>query len=134
MITLSNKLLELLRTQVPSPGTSVAANPLVTLLQDVATKVNDLDLQVPRVLSVVIAGNAVRNVLDDAADVQLSATVTVQAGASQAVTWASSVPSVATVTSGGLVDILAAGTTVVTATSVFDTTKSASVTFVVTAA
>jgi hypothetical protein len=129
---LTPRLKELLYSQVPYAGSDVASHPMVAFLESVVESLNTLDTQVPRVLSVTIAGAATRNLAANAANVQLVQTVTVQAGAAQTVTWASSVPSVASVTVGGLVDILTAGTTVVTATSTFDTSKSASVTFVIT--
>lgn len=63
---------------------------------------------------------------------QLSASAT-PAQAGQNVTWSSSAPSVATVSSGGLVTGVAAGTAVITATSVSDTTKTATSNITVTA-
>lgn len=54
-------------------------------------------------------------------------------GASQAVTWSSATPSVATVNSSGLVTGVSAGTAVITATSVADGTKTDTATITVTA-
>jgi uncharacterized protein YjdB len=56
----------------------------------------------------------------------LTATVTVVSGASQAVTWTSSNPAIATVATDGKVTGLTVGTTTITATSTFDDTKSGS--------
>lgn len=67
-----------------------------------------------------------------AATRQLTATVA-PAGANQAVTWTSAIPSVATVNSSGLVTGVAAGTSVITATSVADGTKTSTATITVTA-
>ncbi|NWB62367.1 phage tail tube protein [Pseudomonas sp. F1002] len=67
-----------------------------------------------------------------AATRQLTATVA-PAGANQAVTWTSATPSVATVNSSGLVTGVAAGTSVITATSVADDTKTSTATITVTA-
>ncbi|WP_313740467.1 phage tail tube protein [Pseudomonas sp.] len=63
---------------------------------------------------------------------QLSASAT-PAQAGQNVTWSSSAPSVATVSSTGLVTGVSAGTAVITATSVSDTTKTATSNITVTA-
>jgi hypothetical protein len=67
-----------------------------------------------------------------AATRQMTATVA-PGGASQAVTWTSATPSVATVNSSGLVTGVAAGTSVITATSVADGTKTGTATITVTA-
>ncbi|HJU75911.1 MAG TPA: Ig-like domain-containing protein [Gemmatimonadaceae bacterium] len=58
---------------------------------------------------------------------QLAANVSVSGGASTAVTWSSSAPGVATVNASGLVTAVAPGNVTITATSVFDPTKSGSV-------
>ncbi len=63
---------------------------------------------------------------------QAAATVTVSAGASQNVTWASSNTAVATVNNSGLVTAVGAGTTKITATSTADTAKSGSTKLTVT--
>lgn len=63
---------------------------------------------------------------------QLSASAA-PSGAAQNVTWSSSAPNVATVSSTGLVTGIAAGTAVITGTSVSDKTKTASSTITVTA-
>jgi hypothetical protein len=65
---------------------------------------------------------------------QLSVTVVATGGASQAVTWASSDGSVASVSAGGLVTALAVGSSTITATSDFDGSKSDSITVTVTVA
>ncbi|AJO79375.1 phage tail tube protein [Pseudomonas sp. MRSN 12121] len=67
-----------------------------------------------------------------AATRQMAATVA-PAGASQAVTWSSGTPGVATVNSSGLVTGVSAGTSVITATSVADGTKAGTATITVTA-
>lgn len=63
---------------------------------------------------------------------QLSASAA-PSGAAQNVTWSSSAPNVATVSSTGLVTGIAAGTAVITGTNVSDKTKTASSTITVTA-
>lgn len=67
-----------------------------------------------------------------AATRQLSASA-LPSGASQDVTWSSSAPSIATVNSSGLVTGVAAGSAVITATSVSDPTKTATSAITVTA-
>lgn len=67
-----------------------------------------------------------------AATRQLSASA-LPSGASQDVTWSSSAPSIATVNSTGLVTGVAAGSAVITATSVSDPTKTATSEITVTA-
>ncbi|WP_221179026.1 Ig-like domain-containing protein, partial [Pseudomonas chlororaphis] len=67
-----------------------------------------------------------------AATRQMAATVA-PAGASQAVTWSSGTPGVATVNSAGLVTGVSAGTSVITATSVADGTKAGTATITITA-
>ncbi|AZD07569.1 hypothetical protein C4K26_2166 [Pseudomonas chlororaphis] len=67
-----------------------------------------------------------------AATRQMAATVA-PTGASQAVTWSSGTPGVATVNSAGLVTGVSAGTSVITATSVADGTKAGTATITVTA-
>ncbi len=54
---------------------------------------------------------------------QLTANVVTEGGASDAVSWSSSNPSVATVTTTGLVTTIGVGTSTITVTSVFDPTK-----------
>ncbi|QHF03340.1 hypothetical protein N015_13350 [Pseudomonas asturiensis] len=63
---------------------------------------------------------------------QLTSAIT-PAGATQTVTWSSATPSVATVSSSGLVTAVSAGTSVITATSTADNTKTSSSTITVTA-
>lgn len=67
-----------------------------------------------------------------AATRQLTAS-TLPSGAAQNVTWSSSAPSIATVNSSGLVTGVAAGSAVITATSVSDPTKTATSAITVTA-
>lgn len=64
----------------------------------------------------------------------LAATVVADAGVSRTVTWRSASPSVATVSSTGLVTAVAPGTAIITAISSADTTKQGSATITVTAA
>lgn len=66
-----------------------------------------------------------------AATRQLTASA-LPSGASQSVTWSSSAPSIATVNSSGLVTGVAAGSAVITATSVSDPTKTATSSITVT--
>jgi hypothetical protein len=58
----------------------------------------------------------------------LTPQVVVQGGAATTVSWTSSVPGVVSVSTGGVVSALVEGTSIVTATSTVDPTKSASVT------
>ena len=60
--------------------------------------------------------------------VTLAATVTADAGVSQAVNWTTSNAAIATVNTSGVVTAVSAGTATITATSAVDATKSASVT------
>ena len=78
----------------------------------------------PAVVSVAVAPVNPTMVVGDV--LPLTATVTVVSGASQAVSWASSNPAIATVATDGKVTALAVGTTTITATSTFDDTKSGS--------
>lgn len=64
---------------------------------------------------------------------ELTATVSVTGGASQAVTWSSSDDSIASVDSDGVVTGVAAGSATITATSVFDENRSGSAEVTVTA-
>lgn len=83
----------------------------------------------PRVVSVSISPSA--PALQVGQQVQLTAAVTVQNGASQGVTWSSSSTAIASVTSGGLVTANGVGTATITATSTADGTKSGTATVVV---
>lgn len=83
----------------------------------------------PEVVSVFITGG--ERSIQVGGSTTLSALVAVKGGASTAVAWSSSDPVVGTVDSTGVVRGLVAGTTTVTATSVLDNTKSASVVLVV---
>ena len=76
----------------------------------------------PTVISVTVPPPSV-NPIDIGATVQLTATVEVQNGAGQGVDWSSSAPNVATVNSAGLVTGVAGGTTVITATSTANRSK-----------
>lgn len=86
------------------------------------------------------ANDAVLSVTIDQADsalthpdtLQLTATVVVTGTAGDTVTWSSGTPGVATVNGSGLVTTVAAGTTIITATSVDDGTKTDTVTITVT--
>ena len=81
---------------------------------------------VPGVLSVSIDQGDLT--LEVGATEALSATVQVQGGASDAVLWGSDAPGVATVDASGLVTAVSVGEAVITATSVFDSTRSDSIT------
>jgi uncharacterized protein YjdB len=81
------------------------------------------------VLGVAITPSTASAVVGD--QVQLTATVTVQNGASQGVSWSSGNGAVATVASGGMVTAVAAGTATITATSTADPTRTATATVVV---
>jgi len=69
--------------------------------------------------------------LAEGATLQLTASVAAVGGADRSVTWNSDAASVASVSSAGLVTAHAVGSTTITATSVFDDTKSDSVTVTV---
>ena len=84
---------------------------------------------IPRVLGVEIASNP--GVMHVGEQAQLVASVLTVDGAATVVGWSSSTPSVAGVSNGGLVTAVAIGTTVVTATSLFDFGKSGSTTITV---
>ena len=84
----------------------------------------------PVVISVTVALPGT-NPIEVTGTVQLSATVEVQNGASQAVEWSSSAPGVATVNQSGLVTGVTGGQTTITATSTANRTKTGSVTITV---
>src|SRR5688572_26437975 len=84
----------------------------------------------PVVISVTVAQPGT-NPIEVTGTVQLSATVEVQNGASQAVEWSSSAPGVATVNQSGLVTGVTGGQTTITATSTANRTKTGSVTITV---
>ena len=69
--------------------------------------------------------------LNPGTSLTLTATVSADVGVSTAVTWTSSASSVATITQGGLVSAIAAGSTLITATSQADNTKRDTVTVTV---
>lgn len=106
-------------------------NELVTFLGELAEKVDQLDSQVPRVLSVEVSGLAT---VADTEDITLTAAVVTQGGADDTVVWSSSAPLVASVVEAtGVVTGEAVGEAVITATSVFDPSISDSLTVEVTA-
>ena len=126
---LSDRLTELLRNQAPYAGTDLPSSPVVSFFADLAARVDAVDGQVPRVLSVTLT--AAETSLAPLDTEQVTATVVAQGGAAQTVTWESSDEGVAIVSSSGLVTAGAEGTTVITATSTFDTSVSGSITFTV---
>ena len=77
----------------------------------------------PRVNSVTVSPKSVSLYRDGTYTQQLSATVSVSYGASQAVSWTSSNTNVATVSSSGLVTGKTAGTTTITVRSTFDNSQ-----------
>ena len=77
----------------------------------------------PSVVSVTVSPSTLKLDLNKTATANLTATVNVTNGASQNVTWESSNPSIANVSSSGAVTGLAVGNCVITATSEFDSTK-----------
>ena len=77
----------------------------------------------PSVVSVTVSPSTLKLDLNKTATANLTVTVNVTNGASQNVTWESSNPSIANVSSSGAVTGLAVGTCVITATSEFDSTK-----------
>ena len=130
-MTLSDRLKELLRNQLPYAGTDLPSSPVVSFLSDLASRVDAME-EVPFVFSVTIAGDAARAKLTIDPNEFLVATVEAQGGAATTLTWTSSADAVASVTAGGEVSFLTIGTAVITATSTFDGTKSDSVTYTVT--
>ena len=80
----------------------------------------------PRPVSVAIVQRVVN--LNPGGSTTLNATVSADPGVSTAVTWTSATPSVATISQAGVVNAVAAGATLVTATSVADNTKRDTVT------
>jgi uncharacterized protein YjdB len=86
----------------------------------------------PVVLSVTVTPSTVP-ALDIGGTVTLNASVQVQGGASNAVTWSSSAPNVATVNQTGVVTAVGAGQATITATSVVNTSKTGSVSITVNA-
>jgi uncharacterized protein YjdB/formylglycine-generating enzyme required for sulfatase activity len=107
--------------------TTITATSTFDTTKSVAVSVTVTDAPPqPAVLGLTIDGAPTQS-LNVGASVQLAATVTVVGGAADSVTWSSSVPSVATVSSGTVTGV-AGGTTIITATSTFDPTKTASVT------
>ncbi|MBL0169406.1 MAG: Ig domain-containing protein [Gemmatimonadaceae bacterium] len=83
----------------------------------------------PRPIAVTIAQRVVG--LNPGTSITLNAAVSADPGISTAVTWSSSTASVATVTQAGLVSAIAAGSTLITATSQADNTKKDTVTVTV---
>jgi uncharacterized protein YggT (Ycf19 family) len=45
MLQITDKLAELIRAQVPAPGTGVDQNPLLVFLQDLVAKINAMDAE-----------------------------------------------------------------------------------------
>lgn len=91
-----------------------------------ATKSGSVSLTVnprPAVLSVLILNPNAAIIVGTTS--QLTAQVSTAGGASNAVTWSSSAPAIATVNASGLVNALAPGNVTISATSVFDPTKQA---------
>jgi uncharacterized protein YjdB len=86
----------------------------------------------PVVVSVTVSPASVPP-LDVGGTVTLTADVQAQNGASTAVTWSSSAPNVASVGQTGVVTAVAAGQTTITATSVFNSSKTGSVSVIVNA-
>lgn len=128
-MTLSDRLTELLRNQAPYAGVELEASPVQVFFADLASRVDAL-ASTPFVFSVSVAPATVS--VAHPGTTQLTATVEAQGGAATTVTWASATPGVATVDAAGLVTTVSAGTSVITATSTFDGTKSGSSTVTVT--
>ena len=84
----------------------------------------------PTVVSVTVTPGSV-DPLDIGQTIQLTAVVQVQNGASQAVTWSSSAPTIASVNGNGLVTAVANGQATITATSIQNSARSGSVTITV---
>ncbi|MBX9856393.1 MAG: Ig-like domain-containing protein [Gemmatimonadaceae bacterium] len=83
----------------------------------------------PRVLSVNL--NPASASLSSGGTQQFTATVVADPGANTAVTWRSSQPAIASVSSSGLVTAMSAGSAIITAVSVGDTTRQATATVTV---
>lgn len=95
-----------------------------------AAKISPTITRVPFVAVTSVAVTPATAAIVGTATRQLSASA-LPAGASQAVTWSSATPGVATVSATGLVTGVTPGTSVITATSVSDPTKSAACTVTV---
>jgi hypothetical protein len=131
-ITISERAKELLRNQVPYAGTDLPSSPILALFEELVGVVNQLDGEVPRVLSVSLEAADTEldvGVGNDLTEV-VTATVVAQGGASEDVTWSSSDEGVATV-AAGTVTAVGVGTTVITATSDYSPSVSGSITFTV---
>jgi hypothetical protein len=132
-ITISERAKELLRNQVPYAGTDLPSSPILALFEELVGVVNQLDGEVPRVLSVSLeAADTELEVGTGATDADevVTATVVAQGGAAEDVTWSSSDEGVATV-AAGTVTAVGVGTTVITATSDYSPSVSGSITFTV---
>lgn len=110
-------------------GDGGAGTARVTVSFHTNSVVSDVITSGSGVYSVTVAPKSVG--ITGAGTSQLAATVVVDTGTAQTVTWASSDTGVATVDASGLVTAVANGTTTVTATSTVDGTKSDSATVVV---
>jgi len=131
---MNDRVKELLRNQFPEAGTDLQSSSIVSFLESLESRLDDVDSLVPRVLSVSLA--AADTDLDigggDTTE-QVTETVTVQNAAAQTVTWASSDEGVATVDASGLVTAVGAGTATITATSTVTPSVSGSIEFTVVA-
>jgi uncharacterized protein YjdB len=115
-------------TAVSAGVTTITATSVLDATKSVVVSVTVTDAPPqPAVLGLTVNGSSTRS-LNVGASAELEVTVTAVGGAATTVTWSSSVPSVASVGVNGLVTALVAGTSVITATSVFDPMKTASVT------
>lgn len=123
-------------TSVSSPNMSTTGNKTVAVsyTEGGVTKTANYTINVsstPSVNSVTVTPSALNLDLNGTTTGYLTATVSVNNGASQAVTWSSSNTSIATVNSSGVVTAVAKGTATITAISDFDGTKSDSCTVTV---
>lgn len=85
-MSMSSRLAELLRSQVPNANVPAQSNPFVAFLTELSARVDVVDGLMPRVISLTITGQgdgevSVNNTLD------LGVTVVAQNGAAEDVTW-----------------------------------------------
>ncbi|MGQ0538503.1 MAG: Ig-like domain-containing protein [Gemmatimonadaceae bacterium] len=122
----SNAAVATVSTTGQVSGVSVGTAPITATSTFDATKSGSVSLTVnprPAVLSVTIFSPHAALIAGTTS--QLTAMVSVVGGASTAVTWSSSAPSVATVSTTGLVTAVAVGNAAIAAVSVADPTKQA---------
>lgn len=85
-MSVSRRLAELLRSQVPNANVPAQSNPFVEFLTDLSARVDVVDGLMPRIISLTITGQGDGEVgVNDT--LELGVTVVAQNGASEDVTW-----------------------------------------------